>query len=280
MTTYPLQDYVITLLDKFDPCKRPRKLSNQDCFQCLLACLTKNLGWRDLPTFMRLHCSWSTIYKRFAHWVEKGVIERVWRELLKVYAVEKVSHNPEWFKTVFIDSTHIRNVQGRDGLGRNHSDRGRLNTKLSCVCDNDGVVLSSQLYPSNYNDCLTTVAAVENMACDIRADRRRSVFVVGDKGYISTRAQQVLKPKGFNLITPFRRNQRHRQLTNKDRCYENVLSLSMCLSDWTKTSDCLIDTTTAPNSSTPFTCWRTSSTWRVGSRNYRFSNTDNTPELL
>ena len=46
-------------------------------------------------------------------------------------------------------TSYIKNVLGGDVIGRNHTDRGRLATKLSAITDDLGVVLRFELFPGN-----------------------------------------------------------------------------------------------------------------------------------
>ena len=51
-----------------------------------------------------------------------------------------------------IDSSFVKNVYGRDCIGRNPTDRGRAATKLSVLVDDLGVPLSLLFTPANCSD--------------------------------------------------------------------------------------------------------------------------------
>ena len=48
-----------------------------------------------------------------------------------------------------IDSTFVKNIYGRDCIGRNPTDRGRMATKVSALVDQDGLPLSLRFFPAN-----------------------------------------------------------------------------------------------------------------------------------
>jgi hypothetical protein len=59
-------------------------------------------------------CTFSAAYKRFQSWVKNNVIQNVWVYLLNLYAHCQLDENPGWFRTLFIDSTLIKNLAGTD----------------------------------------------------------------------------------------------------------------------------------------------------------------------
>ena len=226
MSKDPFLVMVSRMIDKRDPCQRKRKVDNLTCLECITTFIKVSIPWRMLPRLMHLNCSYTTIHKRYAYWVKTNIIEDVWKELLRVYQSTQLGMDSRFFNTIFIDSSHIRNAQGTDCTGFNHMDRNRQNTKISCVCDASGIVLSCQFYPSTYNDCLTTEEAVAQLAVDLSLqDLRKKVYLVGDKGYISKRVKGILSGVGITLLTPLRKNQNKQPLSreNKKRLKSRVV---------------------------------------------------------
>jgi hypothetical protein len=88
-------------------------------------------------------------------------------------------------KMFFLDSSMIKNIHGQDCVGPNPTDRGRLGTKISTICDPNQVPLSCIFYPANVSDSNTTIKTVKSVACSLRLDRRSTIDLIGDKGYIS-----------------------------------------------------------------------------------------------
>lgn len=215
------------MIDKLDPCQRKRKVDNLTCLMCIITFIKISAPWRMLPQIMHLTCSFTTIHKRYTYWVNAGIITRIWKDILEIYSSTQTGQDSRFFNTIFIDSSHVRNAQGQDVTGFNHMDRNRKNTKISCVCDAAGIVLSCQFYPSNYNDCLTTEEAVAHLGIDLSLnDMRRLVYLVGDKGYVSQRVAEILSGVGIILITPKKKNQKTIKVLskqNKERLKSRVV---------------------------------------------------------
>jgi hypothetical protein len=65
------------------------------------------------------------------------------------------------FKTLFIDTTMIKNLAGTDCVERNPTDRGRLGSKMSVVCDMNRVAVGCVMYPANHADCKTVQNTIQ-----------------------------------------------------------------------------------------------------------------------
>ena len=204
---------LVDVFDRLDPQKRQRKLSNHDALRQCCYILKTGIPWRYAPITT---CSYSTVYKRFLSWVDRGVFEQAWRELMALYSKRRLSTDPHWFKELFIDTTMIKNVGGVDGLGKNPTDRGRLATKLSVLVDNAMVPVSCEFFPANRNDCMTAIPTVKSICCPIRRDNRYTATIVGDKGYISKSIETDLRPMKLKLLTPYKKNAR------KPRAHSNA----------------------------------------------------------
>ena len=127
------------------------------------------------------------MYKRYDAWVKKGVIKRVWSLLLARYASTQLQEDPRWFGNLFIDSTMIKNVQGKDCIGANPTDRGRSGTKLSVVCDTARMPVSAVFSPANQADISIAQETIKKIQCTVRKDNRYKNTVIGDKGYVSAK---------------------------------------------------------------------------------------------
>ena len=188
-----------SLLDELDPPKRRRKLSNIDAFKLICYVLMFGIPWSELHWQMQ-EATPAAVYKRFQMWVKNGILDMVWKIILERYALKHLSADPHWFQVLNVDTTMIKNVAGVDGLGRNPTDRGRLGTKMSFICDQQMVPISCQFYPANRNDVTTLEPAVDNIACTIHVDGRCRSTCAADKGYISK--STCLRPSyGFGCHT-------------------------------------------------------------------------------
>lgn len=196
-------DFVASLLDKYDPPLRKRKLDNKTAFQCLCFTIQTGCAWEYVPTYW---CSTSTAYKRFQCWVKNSVIDSVWKELLNIYAEERLRTDPGWFKSLFIDTTMIKNLAGVDCVGRNPTDRGRLGSKISVICDASRVAVGLVVYPANKSDGKTVEDTLNAVECNLKHDDRRTVHVVGDKAYGSNENRVLLKSRRMRLIAEAKKN--------------------------------------------------------------------------
>jgi putative transposase len=166
-----------------------------------------------------LKISPSTIFTRFKLWVQRGILEKVWGHLLKEYSDTKLKTDPHHFKELFIDSSMIKNIAGKDCLGKNPTDRGRNASKLSIICDSAQIPISACFYPANKTDVTTTMETVELIKCRIRRDNRYCNTLVGDKGYISKGIAAALKEKRIKLLTPTKKNAKIKPiLTVQQKC--------------------------------------------------------------
>ena len=104
----------------------------------VLRVLRYGVPWRD--TSEKGRYSWKTSYARFRKWIENKAFEKLWRQTVTRYIKKQVDTNSGWFHELFIDATLIKNVHGNDYVGRNPTDRGRLGTKISVVCDKNMVI--------------------------------------------------------------------------------------------------------------------------------------------
>ena len=186
-------DLIAQIIDELDPPERSRKLSNWCAVEEIVYMLQSGVSWRNLRT--RTDCSPWTVYQRFRVWVRKGVFQAVWTRLLHRYAQEKLACDPRWFHDLFIDTSMVKNVSGEDCLGKNPTDRGRLATKHSAICDRAGVPVSSVFFAANRPDCTTTLESVDSIACPTTRDRRYANVLVGDvrrAGHLPGQARQGL----------------------------------------------------------------------------------------
>lgn len=200
-------DFVSDVIDMFDPPLRHRKLSNKTAFECFCYALRTGVAWKYVPVH---GCGFSTAYKRVQSWVKQGVIREVWRHLLGLYSSKKLADDPSWFKTLFIDTTMIKNLAGTDCVGGNPTDRGRLGSKISMLCDRDRIPVSCVLYPANRQDCTTVEETVHAVPCPLTVDNRRTSHIVGDKAYSTKRIREFLCAKRMRHVAESKKNSKRK----------------------------------------------------------------------
>lgn len=99
--------------------------------------------WASLP--VKNGC-WKTIYHYFAKWSKAHVFEQAHQDLVKFYTKRGLSRD------VVVDTSFVKNVWGRDCLGKSPVDRGRKATKVSVITDALGTPLQFLFHPGNKND--------------------------------------------------------------------------------------------------------------------------------
>lgn len=116
----------------------------------------------------------------------------------------------------FIDSTMIRNMYGRDTVGRNHFDRGRYASKVTAIVNSKGLPVSLHIVEANINDSLLIEPCVK---CKVVGSRFKNCNLIGDGGYINSRVKKNLKNEdNVDLIYPYRKDQKQ-----INTCEEKIL---------------------------------------------------------
>jgi hypothetical protein len=191
-----------TFIDKLDTPIRKRKIDNLTVLTCLDKIL-RGWTWKDLKY---LHVNPSTIYARFKKWKEKGILERAWSDMMETYSEHQLRHDPYHFNEIYIDCSFIKNVLGVDCVGRNPTDRGKLGSKASIICDKNQTTISITFYPANIPDVSTTIDAVDHIVCKIKKDNRYgNNTLLADKGYISEQNTSTLLDRKIKLLTPLKK---------------------------------------------------------------------------
>ena len=81
--------------------------------------------WSNLPVD---GASWKTIYHYFSLWSKRHFFQQAYHHLLQFYLRRRgLSEN------VVVDTSFVKNVCGRDCLGKSPVDRGRKATKVSAL---------------------------------------------------------------------------------------------------------------------------------------------------
>jgi hypothetical protein len=154
--------------------------------------------------------------------------------LLNLYAHCQLDENPGWFKTLFIDSTLIKNLAGTDCVGRNPTDRGLLGSKVSVLCDVNRITFTGcVLYPANHADCKTvedtfelsvlppanTTIAEPFMCLGGKAHNSKEKFVLCCRAAGCVRLQRTRNAKVARRLSPAdRKNLKKRHLVENLFC--------------------------------------------------------------
>lgn len=210
-----LFEHFVTIIDRLDPPKRIRKLSNRDVIECAVYVLKTGVAWREAK--VPPGTSPMTAYDRYTGWVKSGFVSRAWTELLSMYSARQLKRNPLWFKNLFIDSSMIKNVAGVDCTGANPTDRKRQATKLSTICDEAQVPISALFIPANQSDVTTVEDTVAGIKCLVRKDERYTNVLIGDKGYVCKDTTAYLKEFRIKLLTPPKINAKNKKRSKTEK---------------------------------------------------------------
>jgi transposase len=122
--------------------------------------------------------------------------------------------NKDSLKNLFIDSTMIKNICGKDTYGPNHFDRSKNGSKVTIVVTDKGIPLGMSISKSNTGDTLEVLPTIDSIKIKIIHSR-----IYADKGYISKNLVQNLKlDYKIKFITPHKSNQINKiSLTKYDK---------------------------------------------------------------
>ena len=168
--------------------------------------------WRCLPSSVCGRTHFSTIHKSVQKYINAGVFHIANKRMLELY---KLKHKP---KRYCIDSTMIKNIYGRNVIGRNPVDRGRKGSKLSVIVDESGIVHGMRIDPANVPD----VSLLEKTLQTFQP--LTGVPLYGDKGYHSKKNSHIChKYKLFDRISR-RRSKVGRRENAKRTIVENCFA--------------------------------------------------------
>ncbi|NDA64972.1 MAG: IS4/IS5 family transposase [Chitinophagia bacterium] len=201
-----INETLLANIKKYASNKRRPKYTDAYYLRYVMQILKTGMAWYNLE----VDCHYTSIFKKFCLWSNLGIFRMTWKELSDNYIYQQIAQNNDWFKNMIIDSSMIKNYKGIDCIGRNHYDRNRRATKISIICDQNKVPVSVSLYEANIHDVHTIEKSCENINKNIFIDKRRTLNIIGDKGYIINDVHKKIIQKKFriNIITPYRKNQK------------------------------------------------------------------------
>ena len=159
-----------------------------------MSVLRSGMQWHHLKS--NLH--YTTYHKTHMKWCKLGIYELAFKLSLKL-----AKFNSRELENLYIDSTMIKNKQGKDCIGANHYDRYRSATKVNVIVTSTGIPLSINVVKANIHDSTLTASAVNCLNVKVIGSR-----LIADKGYINKKYKKKLKKSHrIKLIYPVRKNQ-------------------------------------------------------------------------
>ena len=181
--------------------------------------LRYGIPWRAIEC-AKLH--YTTYHKFYQKLVKLNIFKITYDILVENYCKK----NPDKIKTLFIDSSMIKNINGKDNTGRNHYDRNRKGNKITVLVNSIGIPISIVLSPANIHDAKLTETAINNSVIKIVKTK-----IISDKGYINQKVKNKLRrTANIGLIYPYRKNQEikntsfEKNLLRKRHIVENFFS--------------------------------------------------------
>jgi putative transposase len=185
MTKYPsdLTQAQFVLIAKYFPnvksC-RPRKYTRLDIVNAILYRLKTSCPWRYLP---KEYPEWRSVYRYYAHWVKRKVIQYIEYELNKLSRVGlKRNRTPS---VLIIDSQSIKNSHIPSTKPTDRDGHKKVKgIKRFILCDTCGFIWKSLITPANVSEKTGARILLSNLA-HTQATPSSIHTVVGDKGFES-----------------------------------------------------------------------------------------------
>lgn len=164
--------------------------------------LKYGIPWRAIKN-TKIH--FTTYHKFF----KKLVSLDIFNILFKIISKKYYNNNKDKCKNLFIDSSMIKNINGRENLGRNHYDRNRKGNKITVLVNEFGMPVSLTVAAANTHDSKLIMSSINSSTVKIVRSR-----IIADKGYINARIKRKLRRSAnISLIYPYRRNQNRNNTT-------------------------------------------------------------------
>ena len=204
--------FVLKLIEERCPNIRKPKYSNEYYIRKIIFMLRTGCSYRDLDYDGNKRNHYSSIQKKYKLYCTKKIFEDAYNKLIKKYN-RRMYRNIDNSENInlFIDSTQIRNKNGKTLIGRNIQDKSRFSTKISCIVDKNKIPVSISFYKGNVHDVNTISPSIHK----ITINNNNYKNIIGDKGYIVNKLKRIKfkREQRAVLITPYRKNQKEKNTT-------------------------------------------------------------------
>lgn len=178
----------------------------------MLYVLWSGCPWRALRS---AHTCYQTVHRHFMLWSRKQIFAKAYK---KAYALQNrpVRRNLRFHA---IDTSFVKNIYGRDCVGRNPTDRGRAATKVSTIVDQNGMPVSFAFFKANRNDTQTVDATLQNLICKPSP----ATPLYADKGYDSKQVRATMRLHYIDRVAK-RRTHVHRVVNRRRNIVERFFA--------------------------------------------------------
>jgi putative transposase len=135
--------------------------------------------------------SWKTVFHNFNLWSKLRLFENSFYRCASYVSTANV----------VVDTSFVKNVCGRDVVGRNPTDRGRKATKVSLITNEEGTPLTTCFHRANKNDGITHLLDT----CARKTSKLKdATTLLADKGYDSEVCRSVCRSHNLEPMIPKR----------------------------------------------------------------------------
>lgn len=182
---------------------RKSKYSTRYYVENILYILKTGVQW----SYLNCESHYTSVYKKYCYWVNLNIFVNFYIENRYLYIKHQNKHK-NYLNDLFIDASHIKNINGNDIVGPNHYDRFRNSTKCHVIVDQNKIPLSYTFTGGNISDSTQTEILTDKLPI-LCKDKRVPHYLIGDKGYINNKTYETLKQKKILLIVPKKKNTKH-----------------------------------------------------------------------
>lgn len=205
----------VTRLDPPKSTGRPRANACGMLRQMMLV-LESGMSWRQLQRCAaESSADYRTVHRNFTAWSRLGVFQNAYSSLLKLYS--RKTRRGEYH---CIDTTYVKNIYGKDCVGRNPTDRGRRATKLSAIVNDEGIPLSLVPFSGNTSDYKTVDGTLQRL----NVTPMSPCPMYADKGYDSSYVRSAFRKCGYIDRVSKRRFRVHKTINRKRGIVERFFS--------------------------------------------------------
>ena len=171
--------------------------------------LTQNISWRCVCKIYRADFDHTTLQKVYMKLCDLHIFEKVYNRLIRKYRNAKLKNiGLNSYERLYMDSSMIKNVSGRECLGKNHFDRNRNATKVNVIMDNNNIPISHEIVSANIHDSRLTERTLNKIK-----KFHKNTYLMTDKGYINDKLKNKLRRRHISMIYPKRINQHNKNLS-------------------------------------------------------------------
>ena len=128
---------------------------------------------------------------------KKRVFEDAFKNLAKLYSQTRQ-------QAPVVDSMFVKNIFGKEVVGRNHTDRGRNAVKVSLLTDTSGIPLAATYQMPNKHDSTTLNHLLDAAKRILPHDLSLHGALYADKGYDSQTCRVACMCRGLAPMIPRR----------------------------------------------------------------------------